>query len=100
MGWLFSTRRDPANPRQLQIAVHELEHAWAWHGGGLDVRGVEHTGDDGTCHVRYYPRPDQIRAFAIGCWAGFEAQARAKARRWTQIQNQAPELVRLGRIHL
>lgn len=113
MGWLFSTRRDPDNPRQLQIAVHELEHAWAWHGGGLDVRGVEHTGDDGTCHVRYYPRPDQIRAFAIGCWAGFRRYARGSgicesaARRetekrvrqhWSRIERAAKRLHARGRL--
>lgn len=144
MGWLFSTRRDPDDPRQLQIAVHELGHAWAWRDGGLEVRGVEHTGDDGACHVRYYPQPEQLRAFAIGCWAGFEAEdrwlranklgrarrghsshdirlfcgavrelggglsegkARATARtlvarRWEHIESRAPELIRLGRIHL
>lgn len=144
MGWLFSTRRDPEDPHQLQIAVHELGHAWAWRDGGLEVGRIKHSGDDGACHVRYSPQPEQLRAFAIGCWPGFEAEdrwlranglgrarrghsshdirlfrtavrelggglseskARAKARtlvvrRWAQIQRRAPELIRLGRIHL
>ncbi|WP_433470354.1 hypothetical protein [Saccharomonospora azurea] len=71
MGWLFSTRRDPEDPHQLQIAVHELGHAWAWRDGGLEVGRIKHSGDDGACHVRYYPQPEQLRAFAIGCWAGY-----------------------------
>lgn len=56
MGWLFSTRRDPEDPHQLQIAVHELGHAWAWRDGGLEVGRIKHSGDDGACRVRYYPQ--------------------------------------------
>jgi hypothetical protein len=33
----FSTTRDPQDPRQLQIAVHELGHAWAWKDSGLTI---------------------------------------------------------------
>ncbi len=31
MGWLFSTRHDPNDPLQLQIAAHELGHAYHSH---------------------------------------------------------------------
>lgn len=77
MGW-FSPDRDPDDPRQLQIAVHELAHAHAWTDGGLIVRGVAHYGrNGGNCPVRYWPgRNGQALAFAVGCWAGFEAEDR------------------------
>ncbi|OQO91962.1 hypothetical protein B1813_06675 [Saccharomonospora piscinae] len=76
MGWLFSTTRNPEDPHQLRIAVHELGHAVAWQAGGLTVGRIKHTGDEGACRVTYYPEPDQLHAFAIGCWAGFEAEDR------------------------
>jgi hypothetical protein len=68
----FSTTRDPQDPQQLQIAVHELGHAWAWKDSGLTIVAVYHSGDDGNCHVRYWD--EQVFAFAVGCWAGFEAE--------------------------
>ncbi|NIJ14307.1 hypothetical protein FHU38_004651 [Saccharomonospora amisosensis] len=71
---LFGPRRDPGDLRQLQIAVHELGHAWVWKAHGLIIRGIEHTGSDGTCHVRHYSDTESLRAYAIGLWAGFEAE--------------------------
>lgn len=75
MSW-FGPTRNPEDPHQLRIAVHELGHAWAWQAGGLQIRSVTHTGSDGDCHVRYYPTPEQLHAFAVGCWAGYEAEDR------------------------
>ncbi len=79
MGWLFATERDPEDPRQIAIAVHELGHAWAWKDGGLSITEVRHHGDEG--HVRFdYPAKDWGEALAlaycVGCWAGFEAEDR------------------------
>lgn len=73
---LFAPARNPEDPHQLRIAVHELGHAVAWRDGGLEVGRIKHGGDEGACRVRYYPKPDQLLAFAIGLWAGFEAEDR------------------------
>lgn len=71
---LFSPRRDPADPRQLQIAIHELGHAYAWLDAGFRVSRVVHNGDDGSCEVTW--DPDNLHGYAIGCWGGFEAEDR------------------------
>jgi hypothetical protein len=79
MGMLFRTRRNPDDPWQQQIAVHELGHAYAWRDGGLMIRSVLHKGDSGECNLDGYPSgpihpscpscpasPQQLHAFAIG----------------------------------
>ncbi|MEU3274518.1 hypothetical protein ABZ639_27050 [Saccharomonospora sp. NPDC006951] len=71
---LFGPRRDPKDPQQLRVAVHELGHAYAWKAAGLTVRRIEHHGTTGDCHVRFYNNPDSLRGFVIGCWAGLEAE--------------------------
>ncbi|AHJ58529.1 hypothetical protein [Amycolatopsis keratiniphila] len=77
---LFSTKRDPEDPEQLQIAVHELGHAFAWKLTGSTIREIRHTGDEGWVDVRVLA-PDN-RDFAIGLWAGFEAEDR-----WLKANN-------------
>ncbi|MBB5852501.1 hypothetical protein ACFQ05_04370 [Amycolatopsis umgeniensis] len=79
MGWLFSTDRDPEDPDQMAIAVHELGHAWAWKDGGLTITEIRHQGDEG--HVRFDYRAKDwgetlALAYCVGCWAGFEAEDR------------------------
>jgi hypothetical protein len=65
-------RRNPGDPHQLRIAVHEIAHGYAWDSLGLDVRSVRHWGDSGETHVRW--SDDQWRPYAIGLWAGYEAE--------------------------
>ena len=84
---LFRARRNPADPRQQQVAIHELGHAYTWLDVGLLVRTVTHQVDTGACELDNYPSqpthpmcqfcpadPDQLYAFAVGCWGGFEAE--------------------------
>lgn len=73
MGW-FSPRRNPEDPHQLRIAVHEIGHAAVWADAGLRVREVVHSGDDGFCNVDW--DPENLAGYAIGCWGGFEAEDR------------------------
>ncbi|MDI5980112.1 hypothetical protein [Amycolatopsis magusensis] len=82
MGWFSS--RDPDDPHQLAIAVHELGHAFAWSDHGLPVAYVKHSGSDGVAHlasVTGYSEA-QMRAYAVGMWAGFEAEDR-----WRRAHN-------------
>lgn len=76
---LFSTDRDPENPRQLATAVHELGHAWAWKDAGLTITEIRYTGDEGWVSIARVREKDWAkvaREYAIGCWAGFEAEDR------------------------
>lgn len=77
MGWLPSTRRDPHDPLQLQIAAHELGHAVVWKAAGFVINAVVHEGDGGYVDVRW--DPDNLTGYVIGCWGGFEAE-----QRWTR----------------
>ncbi|OLZ56094.1 hypothetical protein [Amycolatopsis keratiniphila] len=79
MGWLFETKRDPDDPEQLAIAVHELGHAWAWKDGGLSITEIRHQGDEGHVKFRYREQDwgeELALAYCVGCWAGFEAEDR------------------------
>ncbi|PXY31111.1 hypothetical protein [Prauserella muralis] len=69
---LFGPRRDPEDPRQLQIAVHELGHAFAWKAAGFRIKEIVHEGDSGYVNVRW--DDDNLLGYAIGCWGGFEAE--------------------------
>ncbi|WP_340687794.1 hypothetical protein LCL61_17490 [Amycolatopsis coloradensis] len=76
---LFEAKRDPEDPHQLAIAVHELAHAWVWKDGGLTITEIRHKGDEG--HVKFTYRekdwgPELALAYSVGCWAGFEAEDR------------------------
>ncbi|EHY90010.1 hypothetical protein [Saccharomonospora azurea] len=82
MGWLFSTRRDPNDPLQLQIAVHELGHAVVWKAVGFVIKSVVHEGDSGSVDVRW--DPDNLTGYVIGCWGGFEAE-----RRWARLHGRS-----------
>ncbi|WP_410580268.1 hypothetical protein [Amycolatopsis sp. lyj-108] len=76
---LFSPARDPEDPRQLQIAVHELGHAWAWKEGGFRILEIRHTGDAGWVDTNREQRgwdQDIAREYCLGCWGGFEAEDR------------------------
>ncbi|WP_326567392.1 hypothetical protein VSH64_36990 [Amycolatopsis rhabdoformis] len=73
MGW-FSPRRNPQDPHQLRIAVHELGHAAVWADAGLTITEIVHSGDDGHCSVEW--DPNNLAGYAIGCWGGFEAEDR------------------------
>ncbi|MEU9686141.1 hypothetical protein [Amycolatopsis japonica] len=78
MGW-FSPARDPEDPRQLQIAVHELGHAWAWKEGGFRILEILHTGNGGEVTTNRKQRGwnEEIAwEYCIGCWGGFEAEDR------------------------
>ncbi|PXY17082.1 hypothetical protein BAY59_36505 [Prauserella coralliicola] len=69
---LFGPRRNPEDPRQLQIAVHELGHAYAWKTAGFTVKQIVHEGNSGYVDVDW--DPDNLTGYAIGCWGGFEAE--------------------------
>ncbi|RSN32232.1 hypothetical protein DL990_20165 [Amycolatopsis sp. WAC 01416] len=145
---LFSPARDPEDPEQLATAAHELGHAWVWKDAGFTVTEIRFLGDEGWVSLAKVRESDwdqrAIRDYAVGCWAGFEAEERWRrehrlkparrghaahdikvfknfakelkpalsegkarslardrvARRWSQIQRQAPVLVRDGRISL
>lgn len=71
MGW-FHPRRDPTDPHQLRIAIHELGHAAVWTTGGFTVRQVVHEGDDGRCAVTW--NPDNAEGYLAGFWGGYEAE--------------------------
>lgn len=71
---LFSPRRNPEDPHQLRIAVHELGHAAVWADAGLTITEIVHKGDDGHCSVVW--DPDNLVGYAVGCWGGFEAEDR------------------------
>ncbi|MFD5245676.1 hypothetical protein ACFWIW_14080 [Amycolatopsis sp. NPDC058340] len=77
---LFSPARDPDDPEQLATAVHELGHAWAWKDAGFTVTEIRFTGDEGSVTLAKVRESDwdhqARREYAIGCWAGFEAEDR------------------------
>jgi hypothetical protein len=69
---LFTPKRNENDPHQLAIAVHELGHAWAWQDAGLTVYKITFSGKDGATGVRF--GDDDLFDYAVGCWAGFEAE--------------------------
>lgn len=77
--WPFGPKLDATDPKQLATAVHELGHAWAWKDAGLDVYKITTTGATGATGARYRSdanRERMLRGYAVGCWAGFEAEDR------------------------
>lgn len=71
-------KRNPEDPRQLAIAVHELAHAWVWKDHGITVKKIHHSGSSGF--VQNAEISDKnwnhavARRYCIGLWAGFEAE--------------------------
>src|SRR5690606_18522704 len=73
---IFSPARNVDDPKQLSIAAHEIGHGIVWKAGGCSLRGpIRFYGDGGDCPVRYWPNNErQLIAFAVGLWAGYEAE--------------------------